>query len=34
VIYCQYRHDQARRTLRGISEQVKKAERAVAEMVP
>ena len=30
VIYYQYRHDRARRTLRGIDEQVKKAEQAVA----
>jgi hypothetical protein len=30
VIYYQYRHDRARRTLRGIDEQVGKAERAVA----
>ena len=30
VIYYQYRHDRARRTLRGIDEQVAKAERAVA----
>src|SRR4029077_1084263 len=29
VIYYQYRHDRARRTLRGIDEQVAKAERAV-----
>jgi Transposase DDE domain len=30
VIYYQYRHDRARRTLRGIDEQVAKAEKAVA----
>ena len=30
VIYYQYRSDRARRTLRGIDEQVAKAERAVA----
>jgi transposase len=30
VLYYQYRHDRARRTLRGIDEQVAKAERAVA----
>jgi hypothetical protein len=29
VIHYQYRHDRARRTLRGIDEQVAKAERAV-----
>jgi hypothetical protein len=29
VIYYQYRHDRARRTLRGIDDQVAKAERAV-----
>jgi hypothetical protein len=29
VIYVRYRHDRARRTLRGIDEQVAKAERAV-----
>jgi hypothetical protein len=34
VIYYQYRHDRARRTLRGIDEQVKKAERAVAGEAP
>ena len=34
VIYDQYRHDRARRTLRGIGEQVKKAEKAVAGQVP
>jgi hypothetical protein len=34
VIYYQYRHDRARRTLRGIDEQVKKAERAVAGQAP
>jgi hypothetical protein len=30
VIYYQYRHDRARRTLRGIDEQVANAENAVA----
>ena len=34
VIYYQYRADRARRTLRGIDEQVGKAERAVAGKVP
>jgi hypothetical protein len=34
VIYHQYRHDRARRTLRGIDEQVKKAEQAVAGKAP
>jgi transposase len=34
VIYYQYRHDRARRTLRGIDEQVKKAEQAVAGNAP
>jgi hypothetical protein len=34
VIYYQYRHDRARRTLRGIDEQVKKAEKAIAGQVP
>jgi hypothetical protein len=34
VIYYQYRHDRARRTLRGIDEQVAKAERAVAGLTP
>jgi hypothetical protein len=34
VIYYQYRADRARRTLRGIDEQVTKAERAVAGKVP
>jgi hypothetical protein len=34
VIYYQYRHDRARRTLRGIDEQVAKAEKAVAGPVP
>jgi hypothetical protein len=33
VIYYQYRHDRARRTLRGIDEQVAKAEKAVAGQV-
>jgi hypothetical protein len=30
VIYYQYRHDRARRTLRGIDEQITKAEQAIA----
>jgi hypothetical protein len=34
VIYYQYRHDRARRTLRGIDEQVKKAAKAVAGQAP
>jgi hypothetical protein len=34
VIYYQYRHDRAWRTLRGIDEQVAKAEKAVAGQVP
>ena len=34
VIYYQYRHDRARRTLRGIDEQVAKAEKAVAGKTP
>jgi hypothetical protein len=34
VIYYQYRHDRARRTLRGIDEQVKKAEQAVNGKAP
>jgi hypothetical protein len=34
VIYYQYRHDRARRTLRGIDEQVTKAEKAVGGQVP
>jgi len=34
VVYYQYRSDRARRTLRGIDEQVTKAERAVAGKVP
>lgn len=34
VIYYQYRADRARRSLRGIDEQVAKAERAVAGKVP
>jgi Transposase DDE domain len=34
VIYYQYRHDRARRTLRGIDEQVAKAEHAVAGKAP
>jgi hypothetical protein len=34
VIHYQYRHDRARRTLRGIDEQVAKAERAVAGHAP
>jgi transposase len=34
VIYYQYRHDRARRTLRGIDEQVAKAERPVDGKAP
>jgi hypothetical protein len=34
TIYYQYRHDRARRTLRGIDEQVAKAEKAVAGQAP
>jgi len=34
VIYYRYRHDRARRTLRGIDEQVAKAEQAVAGKTP
>ena len=34
VIYYQYRYDRARRTLRGIDEQVRKAERAVDGHAP
>jgi DDE family transposase len=34
VIYYQYKADRARRTLRGIDEQVSKAEKAVAGKVP
>ena len=34
VVYYQYKSDRARRTLRGIDEQVAKAERAVAGKVP
>jgi DDE family transposase len=34
VIYYQYRHDRGRRTLRGIDEQVRKAEQAVAGQAP
>ena len=34
VIYYQYRHDRARRTLRGIDEQVAKAQRAVDGKAP
>ena len=34
VIYYQYRHDRARRTLRGIDDQVAKAERAVDGKAP
>jgi hypothetical protein len=34
VIHYQYRHDRARRTLRGIDEQVAKAERAVEGKAP
>jgi len=34
TIYYQYKHDRARRTLRGIDEQVAKAEKAVAGLAP
>jgi hypothetical protein len=34
VFYYQYKHDRARRTLRGIDEQVAKAEKAVAGTIP
>jgi len=34
IIYYQYRHDRARRTLRGIGEQVAKAENAIAGRAP
>jgi hypothetical protein len=34
VIYYQYRADRARRTLRGIDEQVAKAEKAIAGKIP
>jgi transposase len=34
VVYYQFRHDRARRTLRGIDEQVTKAEKAVAGHAP
>jgi hypothetical protein len=34
VIYYQYKHDRARRTVRGIDEQIAKAERAVAGKEP
>src|SRR6266704_3873626 len=34
VIYYQYKADRARRTLRGIDEQVKKAEQAIAGQAP
>jgi transposase len=34
VVYYQYRHDRARRTLRGIAEQVAKAEKAVDGRAP
>src|SRR5262249_37674083 len=34
VIYYQYKADRARRTLRGIDEQVAKAEKAVAGQIP
>jgi hypothetical protein len=34
VFYYQYKHDRARRTLRGIDEQVAKAEKAVAGKIP
>jgi hypothetical protein len=34
VIYDQYKADRARRTLRGIDEQVKEAEQAIAGKAP
>jgi hypothetical protein len=34
VIHYQFRHDRARRTLRGIDEQIGKAERAVEGKMP
>ncbi len=34
TIYYQYRHDRARRTLRGIEDQVRKAEQAIAGNAP
>jgi hypothetical protein len=34
VVYYQFRHDRARRTLRGIDEQIAKAQRAVAGHAP
>jgi hypothetical protein len=34
VIYYQYRHDRGRRTLRGIDEQVRKAEQAISGQAP
>ena len=34
IVYYQYRHDRARRTLRGIDEQVAKAEQAVEGHAP
>src|SRR5690606_14806609 len=34
MIYYQYRHERARRTLRGIDQQIAKAEKAVAGKVP
>jgi hypothetical protein len=34
VIYYQYKHDRARRTVKGIDDQVAKAENAVAGKVP
>jgi hypothetical protein len=34
VIYYQYRHDRARRTLRGTGDQVARAEKTVAGQVP
>jgi hypothetical protein len=34
VIYYQYRHDRARRALRGIDEQIAKAENAIAGRAP
>ena len=33
-MYYQYKHDRARRTLRGIDQQIAKAEKAVAGEVP
>jgi hypothetical protein len=34
VIYYQYRHDRARRSLRGIDQQIARAELAAADPVP